>query len=360
MKPNKIVPAFILTAAVVIPAIAQTGGNPFDAPQTNGGSAKTADPGRQRGFLDENTPKRRAGGFQRARILSNRSLQVVRGDVSILPELRAEVAAKRPGVLKSVQPNRMGSMVSPKQVIARIDDEAAQKTLEIATEKEKDEVERKYAESVKAIATEVLKRYYDANKRAAAKGRTKVFNTSQLEEKKLEVERSELQIKKAIRDRKIAGMEVDQAKIELKTYAIEAPIGGIVTDIKKQAGESVALGDTIMEITDYSRMQVTGMIPVRYRNYIQVGGSVDIQIAISDQDEGEKQLDIEKMVFKGSIYHVKQEVDRGLQEFQVFVEVQNQQDARGILILQSGMNVNLTIPPPSASRATRLRQGSQR
>ena len=272
--------------------------------------------------------------------LDDGTLIINRSDVTILPELQSEVAAKRPGVLETVELVRAGQAVDKGQVIATINDDATQVQLKIAREKSQDDIERRFAEAQLEKASNELKRLVDANKK------TKVYSKSDIKEKELEVKRSALQIEKATRDIKIATMEVDQALTELKTYSIEAPISGIVAAVEKHAGEAVALGDTLVVIQDLSKVKATAKIPIKYEHMLEIGQPVEVQITVSK--DGEEALQIEKEVFQGAIYYIQSFADTVDRNIEVFIVVANKKDRRGQFVLKAGYPVKITIPPPKA------------
>jgi multidrug efflux pump subunit AcrA (membrane-fusion protein) len=269
--------------------------------------------------------------------LDDGTLVIDRSDITILPELQSKVAAKRPGVLKSVEPLRAGQMVEKDMVIATLDDGAQQVILKIAKEKAQDDVEKDYAIAVRDVAQAELGKYLAANKT------TRIFSGSDIEQKRLEVKRSSLQIDKADRDKKIAGMEVEQALEELKTFKIEAPISGEVAGVEKHAGEAVALGDTIMVIEDLSRVRATGKIPIKYQHLLRIGQPVEVRITVSRPEE--EKLQIESEVFSGAIYHIAHGADTVNRDIEILIEVANKKDVRGLFILKAGYPVQLTIPP---------------
>lgn len=269
--------------------------------------------------------------------LDDGTLVIDRSDITILPELQSKVAAKRPGVLKSVNPLRAGQRVEKDQVIATLDDGIQQVILNIAREKAQDEVEKKYAIAVRDVAQGELSKYEEANKKS------RIYSGSDIEQKRLEVKRSALQIDKADQDKKIAGMEVDQAIEELKSYKIEAPISGEIAGVEKHAGEAVALGDTIMTIEDLSRVRATGKIPIKYQHLLDIGQQVEVRITVSKPEE--EKLHIESEVFKGTIYHIANSADTVNRDIEIMIVVTNKKDARGLFILKAGYPVQLTIPP---------------
>lgn len=269
--------------------------------------------------------------------LADGTLVINRSDITILPELQSEVAAKRPGVLETVELVRAGQAVEKGNVIATINDDATQVQLKIAKEKSLDDIEKQYAEAVLEQASHALKQRNDANKK------TRIYSKADIKEKELEVKRSALQIEKADRDKKIAMLEVDQAVTELKTYSIEAPISGVVAKVEKHAGEAVALGDTIVVIQDLSKVKATAKIPIKYEHMLEIGQPVEVQITVSK--DGEESLQIEKEVFRGAIYYIESFADTVDRNIEVFIVVANKKDRRGQFVLKAGYPVKITIPP---------------
>lgn len=272
--------------------------------------------------------------------LADGTLVINRSDITILPELQSEVAAKRPGVLQTVALVRTGQAVEKDQVIATIDDEATQVQLRIAQEKSLDDIEKRYAKAVLEQASHSLQQRLDANKKS------RIYSTSDIKEKQLEVERSALQIEKADRDKVIALLEVEQALTELKTYSIKAPISGRVAKVEKHAGEAVAMGDTIVVIQDLSQVQATGKIPIKYEYMLELGQPVEVQITVSKDDE--EKLQIEDQIFVGQIYHIANSADTVNRDIEVLIVVKNKLDRRGQYILKAGYPVKITIPPATA------------
>ncbi|MBW3540302.1 MAG: HlyD family efflux transporter periplasmic adaptor subunit [Planctomycetes bacterium] len=238
------------------------------------------------------------------------------------------LAGDTPGVLAEVKFHE-GDSVPARTNVARLHDDVARAALATAEEVAQDEIEIEYAKAAHEVASIKLEKA-----RAANRDTPGAVPQLEIEELKLDAERSRLQIKKAGKDKEIAGLRRDEAAAALKGYAVNAPeFDGVVVRVYKHAGEAVRQGDPIMEIVSTRRLRAEGMVNVRDAWKIKPGHLVHLQLYVPE--EGGTFAD---RTFEGRVTFVDKSVDPVNRKVRVWAEVDNADDA-----LKGGLQAWMTI-----------------
>lgn len=241
----------------------------------------------------------------------------------------ARLATDRPGVLAVVQPKE-GEAVREKQVVARLMDEVPQASFDVAKLVADDQVEIQFATKVHGVDTMEYQKNLEANRQ-----HENTVPDLEVRRAKLNMEKSALQIEKAVHDFKVNELKARQAEAELNTYRILAPFDGVVTRIQKYAGEAVKQGDPILEIVNTGTVQVDGYVDERHIWFVKVGSPVTVRLSIQ-----EAELPIEKQVFQGRIGFVDVVANPATRQTRVWAEVDNPKD-----VLRPGLRATMTILP---------------
>ena len=274
------------------------------------------------------------GGWEGAKSQERgpRVVLAIKARIDILHE--RQVAFDRPGVLAFVEPDSEGKMVEAKQIVARLRDEVARKTWEVADEKANNTVEIDYARAARAVALKDLEVAEKANRELPG-----AFEELEIQRMQLEVTRTGLQIKKAAQDQVIAGLERDQAQAELNQYYVEASVSGEVTKVERKSGDAVRQGDVVMMITDIGIVRAIGHVSAADIFSINKGDPVEVRIQLPDEVHP-----MEDEVFSGRITFVSPRIDRVEQIIAVHAEVANKTHG-GKYMLREGMSIDMRILP---------------
>jgi len=161
---------------------------------------------------------------------------------------RALLAAERDGIVDEI-PVREGDTVTADQLLLCLRDEAAQMRFELARSRAANDVNVRYSRKVADAALAG----YDVGLELE---KQKAISTLQLRQRRLEYERGQLSVEQSLFDLKLAELEAEQAKSELKGYYVPAPFGGTVVRVLKRRGESVRNGEPVVELVNSERVHV--------------------------------------------------------------------------------------------------------
>ena len=259
------------------------------------------------------------------------SKPVVLHECLIVPVHNARLATDRPGVLAIVQPKE-GDRVREGQIVARLMDEVAKASVEVAKLVADDQVEIQYATKLNAVDTIEYEKDLDVNRQH--------FNTVpdlEVRRAKLAMERSALQIGKAKHEIEVNLLKAKQAEAELQTYRITAPFDGLVTHVLKSRGEAVRQGDTILEVINTDFVRIEGKATVNDVWNVKVGAPVTVRLEIPDAE-----LAVEKQVFHGQIGFVDVVASGSSFSTRVWAQVANPEN-----ILRPGLRAVMSIEPLS-------------
>lgn len=251
------------------------------------------------------------------------------------------VPAREAGQLTSVAVVA-GQQVAKGQLLAQIDDVRAQ--LELVGAEHKYEVDRQ--KSINDVNVRYAKKGADVSHHAylqKVEANRKVVGTItdiELEQTKLEWEKFELQIEQsqfelvtATLEAKVRKAEVDAAKEGVERRKVRAPFDGEVVDIKKQLGEWVVAGDTVMQIQRMDRLWIEAFLRAR-------------EFAPSEIDKRPVSVRVELAhgrteVFQGRVVWVKSQIE-STGDFRIRAEVFNRSE-NDFWLLRPGETAEMTI-----------------
>ncbi len=236
-----------------------------------------------------------------------------------------EIPAQKDGVLTEL-PVIEGSQVEKGETLAVIDDreakaavKAAQAGLRAAEERVKDDIEEKYAVAARDVARIDLKKSQEANQRTPGS-----VPDIEVIQKELVVEKSDLQIEKAQKDRVMAGLEADTKRAELEAAQVSldkriilAPFAGEVVKLHREKSEWVNPGDPILTLMRFDTLEVETRVPARNYDRNELYGR-DVTVSFSRAHGREVKL-------PGKIVHVSQLIQSG-GDFIVRAEVENKKE----------------------------------
>jgi multidrug resistance efflux pump len=277
----------------------------------------------------------------------------VEGVVKVAQEIK--LPGKEAGVLTHLSVQE-GEQVRAGQVIGQIDPKEAElqkKSAEAAYrsayEKWLDDIEHRYAKAQAAVAKATYELNLESNR--LSKG---AVTQVELNEKKLELDRAELGIEKALHDKKLANLdamtkraELEAAELGLHRRVVTAPFDGIVEEIKRHQEEWVQPGDAILTLLRMDTMHVEGAIEQnKYDPHEVQGCDVNVEVELARG---------RKATFRGRIIRVSSSVG-GDDVYNVRAEIANQLE-QGNWLLRDGMRAVMTIQlgtgraAPAVSRA---------
>ena len=175
---------------------------------------------------------------------------------------KVEIPAQKEGTLIRLGVIE-GSVVKAKEILAVIDDREAQAALKVAEyglkaaeERASDDIEERYAAKAAAVAKVDLERDIAANARHAGS-----VPDIEVVQKRLVVEKSDLQIEKAQKDQVLAGLDADTKRAErdaaimgLEKRTIQAPFSGEVVTLHRKQSEWVNPGDPILTLMNFETL----------------------------------------------------------------------------------------------------------
>ena len=251
-----------------------------------------------------------------------------------------QVPAQEAGVLVKI-PVREGQQVAAGELLAQIDDlipraeyNVAFYKLKVAEKQAKDDVDVRYSIAAFELAAAKLQRSYAAN--------AKTPNTrtqEEIDEQRLDKEKSKLMIEKSKKDMDVAGLQKGVSEAELKAAEAKlehrkllAPLDAVVIELKSHEGEWVAAGDPVMRLVRVDLLRVQGRLNAKeYRASDIQGRPVEVVVTLA---HGQRET------FPGKIVFVSPEVHG--EEFEVRAEVQNRKEG-DFWLLSPGLKAEMTI-----------------
>lgn len=272
----------------------------------------------------------------------------VEGLVKVAQEIK--LPGEEAGVLVHLAV-REGEQVQANQVLGQIDPQeaemqkkAASAAYQSAYEKWKDDIEIRYSKAQEVVAKATYERYIASNKIAPG-----TVTQVELNEKKLEWDKTQLGIEKSSHDKKLAALdamtkraELEAAELGIQKRIVKAPFDGIVEEIKRHQSEWVQPGDTILTLLRMDNMHVEGAIEQdKYDPHEVQGCEVTVEVEMARG---------KKASFRGRIIRVSSLVG-GDGVFNVRAEIANQQE-QGQWLLRDGMPARMTIHLGTGGTAT--------
>jgi multidrug resistance efflux pump len=271
------------------------------------------------------------------------------GAVSPGEEIRAEncmvqyinkvnVSAKAEGVLMELRFEE-GDTVNEDDVLAIIDDTAAELALELKKAEEKEailnaanEVNLEDAKNSEELASAESEAYKELRRQGA-------IPYWEMEKKRLEAKRAKLRIELADMQKKIAEVQMIAkrserkiAEFELTRRKVNAPATGFIEARIAQLGEWVQPGTPIATLIQMDRLRVEGDIDaLRYK----VRQGTPVQVTIYSETENAIKVD-------GKLGYVSMEIDLN-NRHRVWVEIQNYRNDKEDWVIKPGMRAEIVI-----------------
>lgn len=251
----------------------------------------------------------------------------------IKPAVQITLSANQSGAITSVP--QEGDHVESGQQILRLDDELARAAFAVAEKQAANDVDIRFAGMSSEVARLEHEQAMEVN--LSLKGSIPI---TEVRRRKLEFDRSVLQIEKSKHEQAIAVLKQHEAAALLKTYSVAAPFEGTVAKVLKRQGEAVRQGEPVLELVDTRRVRVEGYIDVAHRLRITPGTPVLVERELIG-DEPTPEPATGKIVFVDTVV---QPVTR---QIRVWADVDN---SHGSLV--SGLTATMTVVPGAAATTT--------
>lgn len=258
---------------------------------------------------------------------------------SVLVKLaeQVEVPAREAGTLQSLAV-REGAMVDEGDVLAQIDDRAAQfdRTkavieLEGARKLAGNDVKVRFARKSAEVAAAELKRALDSAERLPES-----VTASELDQLKLAAEKTQLEIEQAELEFALAQTaeflkrnDLETAEHAISQRRITAPLSGFVAQVLKHPGEWVEPGQAILRILRLDRLRAEGLVSAQAMDGKLLGRAVTLRVRHGDDSVGQ---------YPGKIVFVSPEVDPVNGQVRIWAEIENAD-----LALRPGLHGSLSI-----------------
>lgn len=269
-----------------------------------------------------------AMGGEQTRSISLADCRIKAADQVIL-------SANQPGAIKWIP--QEGDLVKVGERLILIDDELALVSLAVAEKQALNQIDIRYSEAASEVARLEYEQSLEVN--ASLKGSISV---TEVRRRKLEFDRSLLQIEQSTHQQQVALLKRDEAAAQLKTFLVVAPFTGVVSRVLKRKGESARQGEPILELVNTRRVRVEGFVQVAERHLIRPGTPVQVDCengTVTDSPH----------FATGKIVFVDTVVQPVTRRFRVWADVDNSDGA-----LISGLTAKMVILPAVASTADTL------
>lgn len=263
--------------------------------------------------------------------------QVIEAESVVLQLLdQAELAAGQPGLVVELAVAE-GDRVKPGQIVARIDDSAAQiakqgalAELMVAKAEVEDDVKVRYARKALEVARSELARslqVIEQNPKSISQSQVDIERLK-VEELTLEIERAEHELKLAALNVQVAEAKVEAAQLEIRRRQIVAPIDAMMVEVHTTAGEWVEPGQKLLRLVSTQRLKAEGFVTAAEA----ARGLAGRNVVVSLDEMGAK--------VPGKVVFISPEIDPINKQVRVWAEVDN---AGGLL--RPGQTVEMEISP---------------
>jgi RND family efflux transporter MFP subunit len=182
-----------------------------------------------------------------------------------------DVAAAEMGIIDDIEV-REGDRVGEGDVLATLDKEVLEVTLQIAAEAKAAQGQLAAAAAELRLRTERLERLTALRESQHASGQEVI---RAVEEKEV-AEGNLLAIQESLQ---VKALEYERIKAQLERRNVRSPVDGVVTEIYKDAGEFVAPTDPIvLTVVQLDPLFATFSIPAQYVRNLKSGGTVILRI----------------------------------------------------------------------------------
>jgi RND family efflux transporter MFP subunit len=259
----------------------------------------------------------------------------------------AEVPAEEAGVLAEITV-REGQRVKAGDLLARIDDRdaaldvaKARIILEQANDLAANDVKIRRAQQTLKLARLELMRSEEANKEL-----DKVVSATQIEKLKIDVENALLEIEQAEKDLATARRGVEAAKNDLQIAEralqrrrVAAPIEGVVADVRRNPGEWLKPGETVIRIVRDDRLRAEGFVQVDALTSNLLGRAVTLHFKLPSGATAS---------LPGEVTYVSPESNPINRQVRIWAEVDNRAGQ-----LRAGTSAKMVIETVSAAESAK-------
>lgn len=231
-----------------------------------------------------------------------------------------------------------GDRVSEGDLIARIDDRQplldqarAKSELETAIKAADSELEIQLARKKHELARSDLLRIEQARSMLAGS-----FADEEYENRRLQVERTKLEIEKSIEERsnaiaqaKLFADDYKKAELAVQLTRVVSPLSGVVVSIQRHQGEWARAGETVLEILGTTRLRAEALIDIKRIEKPLVGRRAVLLVAMPDGTTKK---------FRGNVQFESPEINSLDNRVSVWAEIANPD-----LDLRAGMRGRLII-----------------
>jgi RND family efflux transporter MFP subunit len=250
---------------------------------------------------------------------------------------QAEIATPEAGVLAELHVAE-GTVVTPRQVMARLDDtdavlgeQRAEREVAIAAAEAASRVRIQAAEADLQTAENDLQRARESQQRFP-----RSVSVAEMERFELSVRQGKLAVEQAEHEQTIAGLTLRLKESELalaqrvsQRRRLEAPFEGTVVQIYHRPGEWVEPGTKLLRLVRTDRLRVEAFVGVDLVTSPLVGRSVSLVVPRPDGGE---------LVMPGTVTFVSPEVDPVNRQVRLLADIPNPQQQ-----LRPGLSAKLVL-----------------
>ena len=187
------------------------------------------------------------------------------------PYRRIDVPAPEIGVIAEILVEE-GDQVTRNQLLARLDDTVLKASLEVARAAKDSVGSLEAAEAEDRAKTEQLDSYKVLHDRGNASKREyeRAVNEQLKSSARLQSVREELEVRR---------LEFERARAQIAQRRIQAPIGGHVVALEKEAGEFVSPNDAVvLRIVQLDSLKSVFSVPLKASRDVRSGQKVDLHV----------------------------------------------------------------------------------
>lgn len=227
-----------------------------------------------------------------------------------------------------------GDRVRAGQVLGRIQDREARAELALRQQQAESDVEVRLGRARHAQAAARLKVSEMLRSRNA-------LSVDQYNIDRLATTVAALEIENAEGRRRVAQIELEQARAAVQSREIVSPHDGVVVAVFRKQGESVTPSDPVFHVVDVDRIRVTGSLDVDAAWRVKQGQPAEFSPVVGGAD-----LEVERRVFAGRVVFVDRIVDPRSQTCKIVAEFDNRE---GLLRAGLGARMEVLPAPPAAA-----------
>lgn len=230
----------------------------------------------------------------------------------VMPAEQATLSIGQSGILQFAVGE--GETVKTGQLVFRLQDDLAVAALATADKESENDVESQFAK----ISSDVARLEYD--QAVEINGSiARAISLSDVRRRKLEFDRSLMQIEMAKHQQAVRLLRRDEAAARLAMFRVQAPFDGVVTRVIKHKGESVQQGEAVAELMNTRRVRIEGFISLAQRQHVSVGTPIQVKPVQSDGLSS-------PVTLTGKIMFVDVAVQPVTRQVRLWAEVDNSKD----------------------------------